>query len=40
MGQTLLNHRGKRLSVAGTLKKDTWGQTPSVQVIIEDIKAP
>jgi single-stranded-DNA-specific exonuclease len=40
MGQALLNHRGKRLSVAGTLKKDTWGQTPSVQVIIEDIKAP
>ncbi|MFM7630486.1 MAG: single-stranded-DNA-specific exonuclease RecJ [Alphaproteobacteria bacterium] len=38
MGQALLNHRGKPLSVAGTLKKDTWGQTPSVQVIIEDIQ--
>jgi single-stranded-DNA-specific exonuclease len=39
MGQALLNSRGKPLSVAGTLKKDTWGSTPTVQVIIEDVKA-
>jgi single-stranded-DNA-specific exonuclease len=36
LGQGLLKSRGKRLHAAGKLKRDDYGGTPKVQLILED----
>lgn len=40
IGQVLLSNQGKPLHIAGTLKLDTWGKTPTPQVFIEDVMLP
>jgi single-stranded-DNA-specific exonuclease len=36
LGQGLLKSRGKRLHAAGKLKRDDYGGTPKVQLILDD----
>ena len=37
MGMAMLNAKGERFNVAGTLRKDNWQGRSSLQFIIEDI---
>ena len=37
LGQALLHSGNKKLSIAGTIKKDTFKHPPTAQVIIEDV---
>jgi len=36
LGQTLLNARGRKLYVAGRLKRDDWGSRPSAELHLDD----
>ena len=37
VGQTLMNHKGRRFNLAGKVKEDNWQGREGVQVIIEDV---
>jgi single-stranded-DNA-specific exonuclease len=38
LGQFLLEHRGRRVDIAGTLQRDTWGGADKAQIFVEDAR--